>query len=97
MDDDAFCGLDEPPEDAVKVKTFNRWLARAMRHHVLPLKDQTARLEATLEKHIHEEELMLAKIQGGVSTLKWMVPVLNIVIPALALLVVYLMHKAGIV
>jgi hypothetical protein len=74
-----YCGLDGKPEEPVTIGKFNRWLAFAMRHHLIPLKESVESTEDMLGKHIKDEETMLAKIQGGVTVIKWMLPVLVLV------------------
>jgi hypothetical protein len=74
------CGLDGKPEEHVTIGKFNRWLAFAMRHHLIPLKESLESTEDMLGKHIKAEETMLAKIQGGVTVIKYVLfPVLILV------------------
>ena len=85
------CGLEGADEEAVTVGRFNRWMSIAMRHHLLPLKQTAVDTKKVLDDHIHEEAVTHAKIEGGITVLKWMVPIVN----AVLLLVVWLLHKAG--
>ena len=90
--EELLCGLDGEDNEAVKISQFNRWVARAIRSHVQPLKEKQEAISRDLLDHIHKEELMLAEIKGGVKALKYMVPAVN----AIVLLVIYLLHKAGV-
>ncbi len=63
------CGLEGREEDPVLTGRFNRWVAFAMRHHMVPLKSNIEilgttieRTHAVLEKHIQDEESMLKKV-----------------------------------
>ena len=63
------CGLEGREEDPVLTGRFNRWLAFALRHHILPLKDNMQSLAEsiskthhTLETHIRDEERTLRKV-----------------------------------
>ncbi|MFM7011808.1 MAG: hypothetical protein ACKO0Z_21165 [Betaproteobacteria bacterium] len=93
IQDILLCGLDGEPGEAVTTDRFNRWVARAIRHHVQPLKEATRMNSELLNKYIHDQELMLAKIQGGLRVVMWIVPIGNLGL----LYILYLMHKAGII
>ena len=90
-----YCGLEGEEDEAVATGRFNRWIAMAMRHHVTPAKQQLVELQHTLNAHIREDELMQAKILGGLKVLAWMMPALAVIIPALVSYIIYLMMKAG--
>lgn len=90
-----YCGLEGEEDEPVATGRFNRWIAMAMRHHVTPAKQQLVELQHTLNAHIREDELMQAKILGGLKVLAWMMPALAVIIPALVTYIIYLMMKAG--
>jgi len=90
-EEEILCGIDGDEDEHVKVSQFNRWVARAIRSHVQPLKEAVREQNDTLSKHIHDEEMMLAKIQGGIKVLIWIGPASS----AIMLYILYIMHKAG--
>ena len=94
--DDDFCGLEGNAEEPVKKREFNRWLAMALRYHVRPTKELLQENHTLITKHINEYRLTQDRILFGITILKWMVPVLVIVIPAVMGLMIYFMHKAGV-
>ena len=89
------CGIEGDDGEPVQVGRFNRWLAMGMRHHLIPMKNELAEIHTTLDTHIMEDKLMQAQILGGLKVLTWLIPVLAVVVPGALLLVIYLMHKAG--
>jgi len=91
------CGLEGADGDPVQVGRFNRWLAMGMRHHLIPMKAEVSATRKELSEHIFEDKLMQAQILGGIRVLRWMLPLLAIVVPAILIFILYLMHKGGIV
>jgi len=89
------CGLEGADGDPVQVGRFNRWLAMGMRHHLIPMKAELTATRQELSEHILEDKLMQAQILGGIRVLKWMLPVLAVVVPAILILILYLMQKGG--
>ena len=89
--DQADCGLEGGNAEPVTIGRFNRWVALAIRHHVEPMKILLKDTHDRTEDHIRHDELMNAKIQGGLKVLIWLVPVANVVL----LLVLYLIFKSG--
>jgi len=89
------CGIEGQEDEPVATGRFNRWITMALRHHVTPAKQQLVELQITLNAHIREDELMQAKILGGLKVLAWMMPALAVIIPALVTYIIYLMMKAG--
>ena len=85
------CGLEGGDDDSVTVGRFNRWVSLAIRHHLLPLKHTVLKTDESLEKHIREEEIMLAKIYGGIKVIVWSVPAACFAV----LYLIYAMGKAG--
>ena len=86
--EELLCGIDGDDNAGVTVSQFNRWVARAIRSHVQPMKTDLAEVK----EFNAEMRIIHAKIQGGVKILIWIVPVGNL----LLLFVLYLMGKAGI-
>lgn len=91
------CGLEGADGDPVQVGRFNRWLAMGMRHHLIPMKAELSAARQELSKHILDDQLMQAQILGGIRVLKWMLPILAIITPALLIFILYLLYKGGIV
>lgn len=95
--DNDFCGLEGDREAPVKIGTFNRWLAMALRHHVNPAKDLMQRNNDLLTNHIHEYHMSQATVKGALTALIWLVPLVGIVVPSLLLFILYLMHKSALI
>jgi hypothetical protein len=93
--DELLCGLEGDKDESVKITQFNRWVARAIRSHVVPLKEQQTMLAKELREHIHKEELLLAEIKGGLTVVKWLVPMTGLAASSVIIYVFTLLHKAG--
>lgn len=91
------CGIEGGDDELLTHGKFNRWVARALRHHLRPMKIQLSDTHELLDKHIQENALTEAKILGGVEVLKKMLPILLVVVNAAVVAVVYFLHKAGVI
>jgi len=89
------CGIEGEENEPVVTGRFNRWVAMALRHHITPAKQQLVEIQHTLNAHIREDELMQARILGGLKVLTWLMPTLAVIIPGLVSYIIYLMLKAG--
>ena len=69
----------------------------ALRHHVQPTKELLRNTHALIDQHVAEDRITQARIKGGISVLLWMVPILSVVIPAILILILYLMHRASMI
>lgn len=65
------CGIDGDDDDLVNVRSVNRMLNRIRMQHVVPMSEAVAKVTRELADHTQAETVVLAKIQGGISTLKW--------------------------
>lgn len=90
------CGLEGGDDEPVETGRFNRWVAMAIRHHLIPMKTEVSATRIELSHHIREDEIMQAQILGGIKVIKWMLPVFAILVPAILILILYLMQKAHI-
>ena len=95
MDDRDDCGLEGADQDNVQVGRFNRWLAIALRHHVIPMKAELTATRKELTEHILDDKIMQAQILGGIKVLTWVLPILTVVVPAILMLLLYLLYKSG--
>lgn len=86
------CGLDGGDDDPVTIGRFNRWVAVAVRHHLIPVKKQ---IQEIMDFQ-NEERDMHARILGGITVLKWMIPVMLVLVNGMVIWVFYLLHKAGV-
>lgn len=92
---DGDCGLEGDEDRPVSIGRFNRWVAIAVRHHVGPMKAELTATRAELTQHVMDDRIMQAQILGGIKVLTWVLPVLVVVVPAILLLIIYLMRQAG--
>jgi hypothetical protein len=87
MIEDNLCGIDGKDDETVTVGRFNRWVAFALKHHLLPMKGQVQEIA----EYTRQEKLDHASIRGGIKVMLWTVPIFNVIL----LFVIYMMHKAG--
>jgi hypothetical protein len=91
-DDQFACGLDGEEEDPVTIGRFNRWVAVAVRHHMIPVKKQIS----DIVDFQAEEREMHSKILGGIMVIKWLIPVMLLLVSGVVIWVVVILHRAGV-
>jgi len=94
--DEQSCGIEGEDNDPIKTRHFNNWVARILRNHVSPMEQDLAKLNTELTEHVGQDKIAQAKLQGGITVLVWLVPILAVAVPAVLLFVLYLMKQAGI-
>ena len=90
MHDDE-CGMIGAANDQVRVGEFNRLWGNLFKNHMNPIEERLKMIEKLLD----EEEIIHAKIAGGVMALRFMAVIIFGAIVSTAGVVVWAMQKAG--
>jgi hypothetical protein len=91
LDDNNSCGLSGSEDEVVTVGKLNRWVAFAMRHHLMPLKESmrvtmqnTNNIAIQMRTHMHDAELQRERMLVWQKITLWMVAglaVLHLIVP----------------
>ena len=90
--DDLDCGLDGDENVPVTVSRLNRLMRRVRVTHI----DRIYSMDAKLTKHIHDDDLMQAKILGGLTAIKWMMVIIPFLATALIVSVVLILNRINV-
>ena len=88
--EDLDCGLDGDETVPVTVARLNRLMRRVRLTHI----DRIYSMDEKLTKHIHDDDLMQAKILGGLTAIKWMMVLIPFLATALIITAVFILQKA---
>ena len=90
--EDLDCGLDGDETVPVTVARLNRLMRRVRLTHI----DRIYSMDEKLTKHIHDDDLMQAKILGGLTAIKWMMVIIPFLATALIVSVVLILNRINV-
>ena len=79
-DDIGLCGIDGEDDTPITHRAFNRWAARSMRHHLVPLKIQVADQGRKIDELGNIINDWLTRVDASFKTLKTVIWVVGGVI-----------------
>ena len=88
-DDVGLCGIDGDDNSPITHKSFNRWAARSMKHHLVPLKVQVADHGQKIDELNDTINDWLTRLDASFKTLKTLIWIVGGVISAVVLLANY--------
>jgi len=98
--EDAECGIEGRDDEPLTVGKFNHWFMLYMRLHIKPLEVRTIEIknkQSVIEKevrdYIEKDVTSHARLEGGMKTIMWMIPLISAILGALLALGVYIYNR----